>query len=118
MEDALYEFCKSAMDDYAAEGNNKDVYTFSIYTDTAHGSFVIYINNLESLNRSVEKALDRDRQRYPDKWDANGNTAREQLYYEFKYAEADYPFMYDSMPQRLQNGCVFTPASAWNSPII
>ncbi|MFD7522334.1 hypothetical protein [Paenibacillus chitinolyticus] len=62
VEDALYEFCKSAIDDYAAEGNNKDVYTFSIYTDTA----------------------------------------RERLYYEFKYAEADYPFMYDSLPQRLQ----------------
>ncbi|GKS11726.1 hypothetical protein YDYSY3_27260 [Paenibacillus chitinolyticus] len=98
----MYEFCKSAIDDYAAEGNNKDVYTFSIYTDTAHGSFVIYINNLESLNRSVEEALDRDRQRYPDRGDVNGNTAREQLYYEFKYAEADYPFMYDSMPERLQ----------------
>ncbi|WP_139996596.1 DUF4303 domain-containing protein [Paenibacillus paridis] len=90
VEDALYEFCQSALDDYIASGNNKDVYTFSIYTDTYHGSYLIYINNLECLNQSVEEAYGHD------------NMTREQLHLQFKYAEGDYPFMYESMPDRLQ----------------
>ncbi|MCQ6561254.1 hypothetical protein [Paenibacillus mendelii] len=102
VEDALYEFCIAALDVYAAEGNNKDVYTFSIYTDTYHGSYVIYINNLEGLNHSVEEALDYDRQQDLDSGDDHDTLAREQLYEEFKYAEADYAFMYEQMPERLE----------------
>lgn len=92
IEDALYEFGKAAVDDYIAKGNNKDVYTFSIQTDTVHGSCVIYINNLESLNQSVEQARSYDR-----------HTPREQLFQELQYAETDYPFMYyEKMPERLR----------------
>ncbi|TVX89746.1 hypothetical protein [Paenibacillus agilis] len=96
--DALYEYCKSALDDYIAEGNNKDIYTFSIYTDTYHGSYIIYINNLEGLNQSVEEALGGSLRQEDD----HDKLTREQLYYEFKYAEADYPFMYEKMPERLE----------------
>lgn len=92
VENALYAFCKSALDDYIAEGNNKDVYTFSIYTDTYHGSYLVYINNLESLNQSVEECLGRNRNKL----------TREQLFGEFKYAEADFPFMYENMPEQLE----------------
>lgn len=98
LEDALYEFCQSAMDNYVSEGNNQDIYAFSIYTDTYHGSYVIYINNLEGLDQSVEHALEYERKRHPERGD---DRIREQLYYELKYAEADYPFMYETMPERL-----------------
>lgn len=102
VEEALYEFCKSALRNYIAEGNNKDVYTFSIYTDTYHGDYVIYINNLECLNQSVEEALEHNRQRYLERKNGHYNLAREQLYQEFKYAEGDYTFMYEEIPERLQ----------------
>lgn len=100
VEDALYEFCQSALDDYTAEGNNEDVYTFSIYTDTYHGSYVIYINNLKGLDQSVEESLEYERRRHPERDD---NLTRQKLNYELKYSEADYPFMYEDMPERLQN---------------
>ncbi|MBD8497919.1 DUF4303 domain-containing protein [Paenibacillus arenosi] len=99
VEDALYEYCTAALEDYIAEGNNSDVYTFSIHTDTYHGSYIIYINNLESLNQSVEQTLSRSLQQK----NRRNNPTREQLYYEYKYAEGDYSFMYEDMPERLEN---------------
>ncbi|MCR8844473.1 hypothetical protein NQ117_12335 [Paenibacillus sp. SC116] len=98
IEDALYEYCTSALEDYITEGNNKDIYTFSIYTDTYHGGYVIYINNLESLNQSVEQTFNQSLQQQ----NGRKKPTREQLYYEFKYAEADYSFMYENMPERLE----------------
>ena len=103
MEDALYDFCKSALDDYIQEGNNKDVYTFSIYTDTYYGSYVIYINNLASLNQSVDEAYVRYQKNYIERGNDHYNQSREQLFSQFKYGEGDYSFMYEEMPERLQN---------------
>jgi len=102
MEDALYEFCMSAISDYIADGNNKDVYTFSIYTDTYHGSYVIYINNLASLNQSVDEAYIRYQKQYLEEGYDHWNRTRKQLFSEFKYGEGDYPFMYEDMPERLE----------------
>ncbi|WP_239618893.1 hypothetical protein [Cohnella mopanensis] len=102
VEDALYEFCKSALDDYIQNGNNNDVYTFSIYTDTYHGSYVIYINNLSSLNQSVDEAYIKYQRQYLEKGYDHYNQSREQLYSQFKYGEGDYSFMYEEMPERLQ----------------
>ncbi|WP_165861372.1 SMI1/KNR4 family protein [Paenibacillus paeoniae] len=101
-EDALYEFCLSAIDEYIAEGNNKEVYTFSIYTDTYHGSYIIYINNQESLNHSVEEAFAHDRQKDLESGNKRHHTTREELYEQFKYGEGDYPFMYDNTGERLE----------------
>ncbi|KRE86570.1 hypothetical protein ASG89_11240 [Paenibacillus sp. Soil766] len=102
IEDALYEFCQSALDDYIADGSNKDVYTFSIYTDSYNGSYVIYINNQASLNDSVDSAYVRYQKQYLEKGYKHYNKTREQLYHEFKYGEGDYPFMYENMPARLE----------------
>ncbi|MGO4547194.1 hypothetical protein AB4Z29_20645 [Paenibacillus sp. 2TAB23] len=102
MEDALYDFCRSALDDYIRDGNNKDVYTFSIYTDTYYGSYVIYINNMLSLNKSVDEGYVRYQQKYLETGYDHYNQSREQLYNQFKYGEGDYPFMYEEMPERLQ----------------
>lgn len=102
MEDALYDFCKSALDDYVADGHNQDVYTFSIFTDSYHGSYVIYINNLAVLNQTVDEAYVDYQKRYLEKGYDHYNQTRDQLYCQFKYAEGDYPFMYEEMPQRLQ----------------
>lgn len=99
MEDALYEYCKSAMDEYIAEGNNEDVYTFSIYTDTYHGSYIIYINNQNTLNEMVEDSYTRERKRHRNK---DESEVREKLCAELKYAEGDFSFMYEDMPERLE----------------
>ena len=103
IEDALYDFCKSAINEYIAEGNNQDVYTFSIFTDTAYGSYVIYINNVESLNQSVDEAYLRYQEKFHENGDEDYNQSREHLYDQFKHAEGDYPFMYEEMPERLEN---------------
>lgn len=103
VEDSLYKFCKSALSEYIAEGKNNDVYTFSIFTDTAHGNYVIYINNLEDLNLTVEEHLEYNRKRYLEKKYDHYNKSREQLYQELKYAEGDYPFMYEEIPGQLED---------------
>ncbi|WP_282935968.1 DUF4303 domain-containing protein [Paenibacillus sp. RC67] len=102
MEDALYEYCISALQDYIQDGNNQDVYTFSIYTDSYHGSYIIYINNLASLNQSVDESYVQYQQIYLEKGNDHYNRTREQLYLEFKYGEGDYHFMYEEMPERLE----------------
>lgn len=99
IEDALYEYCRSAVEEYITEGNNEDVYTFSIYTDTYHGSYVIYINNQNTLNEMVEDYYTRERERHPNK---DEHEIREKLYSDLKYAEGDFPFMYEDMPERLE----------------
>jgi hypothetical protein len=92
--DLLYEFCKDTITEFASTDDNKDVYTFSIFTDATHGSYIIYINNLDALNKSVEDAYNRNQKRYSRK--------KEQVYYEFKFAEGDYDFMFDDMPEELE----------------
>ncbi|WP_027086597.1 hypothetical protein [Cohnella panacarvi] len=81
---------------------DKDVYTFSIHTDTYHGSYTIYINNLASLNQSVDEAHSRYQKKYLETGKDHYNQSREQLFNEYKYSEGDYSFMYEEMPERLQ----------------
>ncbi|WP_261305292.1 hypothetical protein [Paenibacillus andongensis] len=50
IEDLLYFFCKKTIQEFSASNDNKDVYTFSIYTDATHGSYIVYMNNLEALS--------------------------------------------------------------------
>lgn len=102
MEDALYEFCLSAIEQYIQDDNNKDVYAFSIFTDTYHGSYIIYINNLASLNESVDRDFVRCQKMFLENGNDLYNRTREQLYHDFKYGEGDYPFMYEEMPDRLE----------------
>ncbi|MHA6482371.1 DUF4303 domain-containing protein [Paenibacillus sp. strain BS8-2] len=102
IEDALYDFCRSAIEDYILEGNNKDVYTFSIYTDTYYGSYVIYINNMASLNQSVDENYASYQNKYLETGYEHYNQSREQLYNQYKYGEGDYHFMYEEMPERLE----------------
>ncbi|MEO4053249.1 hypothetical protein [Solibacillus sp. CAU 1738] len=49
IENALYDFCKSAICNYIEEESNEDVYTFSICTDSYHSSYLVYINDQASL---------------------------------------------------------------------
>lgn len=52
----------------------------------------------EGLDQSVEQNLEYERKRHPER---GGDRIRERLYDDLKYAEADYPFMYETMPERL-----------------
>ncbi len=102
IEDALYEYCLSAIAQYIQDENNKDVYTFSIFTDSYHGSYIIYINNLASLNETVDNDFVRCQKKFLENGNDLYNRTREQLYQEFKYAEGDYPFMYEDTPDHLE----------------
>lgn len=103
VENALYDFCKAALASYVEEGRNKEVYTFSIYTDTYPSSYVVYINNRASLDETVDEYF----ARYQDTYAKTGNEiysqSREQLYRSLQFGEGDYPFMFEEMPDTLES---------------
>ncbi|SCW82305.1 protein of unknown function [Paenibacillus tianmuensis] len=103
MENALYDFCKSALSKYIEEGRNKDVYTFSIYTDSYCGRYVIYINNLDSLNQTADKYYARYQKEYSEKGKESYNQTREQILSSLQFSEGDYPFMFEEMPELLES---------------
>ena len=102
MENALYDFCKSALSTYIDEGRNKDVYSFSIYTDSYYGSYVIYINNCSSLDQTVDTYYASYQEKYMKTNDEFYNRTRDQVLNSLKFAEGDYPFMFEEMPDYLE----------------
>lgn len=99
VENALYDFCKSALTAYIEEGGNKDVYTFSIYTDSYNGSYIVYINNQASLDQTADEYYERYQKSYIK---TGYNQTKEQVYRSLKFSEGDYPFMFEEMPDRLE----------------
>lgn len=99
VENALYDFCKSALTAYIEEGENKDVYTFSIYTDSYNGSYIVYINNQASLEQTADEYYERYQKSYIK---TGYNQTKEQVYRSLKFSEGDYPFMFEEMPDRLE----------------
>ncbi|MFJ7665738.1 hypothetical protein ACIQXI_01440 [Lysinibacillus sp. NPDC097195] len=103
IENALYDFCKLAITSYIEEGRNKDVYTFSIYTDSYNGSYLVYINNRASLEQSVAECYESYQENYRRTGDEIYNQTKEQVYRSCKFSEGDYPFMFEEMPNRLES---------------
>lgn len=103
IENALYDFCKSALSTYIEEGGNKDVYTFSIYTDSYNGSYIVYINNRASLEQTAADYYARYQESYVRTGDEFYNQTKEQVYRSLKFSEGDYPFMFEEMPDRLES---------------
>ncbi|MFJ7405022.1 MULTISPECIES: hypothetical protein [unclassified Lysinibacillus] len=103
LENALYDFCKSAISNYIEEGRNKDVYTFSIYTDSYNGSYVVYINNRASLEQTVADCYARYQENYVRTGDEIYNQTKEQVYSSCKFSEGDYPFMFEEMPDCIES---------------
>lgn len=103
LENALYDFCKSAISNYIEEGRNKDVYTFSIYTDSYNGSYIVYINNRASLEQTVADCYDCYQENYMRTGDEIYNQTKEQVYRSSKFSEGDYPFMFEDMPACLES---------------
>ncbi|MEG0384107.1 MAG: DUF4303 domain-containing protein [Solibacillus sp.] len=111
IENALYDFCKSAICNYIEEESNEDVYTFSIYTDSYHSSYLVYINNQASLEQTVDDYYTSYQENYLKTGKKIYNETREQVYNSCKFSEGDYSFMFEEMPDRLENylemvGCV------------
>ncbi len=102
LENALYDFCKSAIARYIEEGRNKDVYTFSLYTDSYNGSYIVYINNRYSLEQTVAQYYAQYQESYLETGSKFYNQTLEQIYRSCKFSEGDYPFMYDEMPNGLE----------------
>lgn len=102
VENALYDYCKSALSTYIEEGGNKDVYTFSIYTDSYNGSYIVYINNRASLEQTAADYYTRYQESYVRTGDEIYNQTKEQVYRSLKFSEGDYPFMFEEMPDRLE----------------
>ncbi|UQZ87591.1 hypothetical protein SK3146_06893 [Paenibacillus konkukensis] len=98
IEDLLYHFCLDCIREFSETENNRDVYTFSIYTDATHGGFIVYMNNLAELHKSVQAAYDKSRSNYPER-----NRTMEQIYHDYQFSEGDYSFMYDGIPEPLEN---------------
>ena len=101
IEDGLYDFCKLAISTYIEEESNKDVYTFSIYTDSYNGSFLVYINDRNTL---AQTAVDYDAQyqrSYLKTGDEIYNQTLEQVVSSCKFSEGDYSFMFEDMPNEL-----------------
>ncbi|MFJ5792661.1 hypothetical protein ACIP9G_21605 [Lysinibacillus sp. NPDC093197] len=103
IENALYDFCKSAISNYIEEGSNEDVYTFSIYTDSYNGSYLVYMNNRASLDESVTDCYAHYQEKYIKTGDEIYNQTREQVYSSYKFSEGDYPFMFEEMPECLES---------------
>lgn len=103
VENSLYDFCKSALSNYIEEGRNKDVYTFSIYTDSYNGSYIVYINNQASLDQTVADYYAGYQESYFRTGDEIYNQTKEQVYRSLKFSEGDYPFMFEEMPDRLES---------------
>lgn len=103
VENELYDFCKAALASYVEEGKNKEVYTFSIYTDTYSSSYVVYINNRASLNETVDEYFAKYKEEYTRTGNEIYGQSREQLYRSLQFGEGDYPFMFEEMPDRLES---------------
>jgi len=103
LENALYDFCKTAISNYIEEGRNADVYTFSIYTDSYNGSYIVYINNRASLEQTVADCYASYQANYKKTGDEIYNQTKEQVYRASKFSEGDYPFMFEEMPACLEN---------------
>ncbi|MFJ5764998.1 hypothetical protein ACIP9C_06535 [Lysinibacillus sp. NPDC093210] len=103
IENALYDFCKSAISNYIEEGRNKDVYTFSIYTDSYNGSYLVYMNNQASLDHNVADCYANYQESFSRTGDEIYNQTREQIYSSCKFSEGDYPFMFEEMPDCLES---------------
>ncbi|MGE7020965.1 DUF4303 domain-containing protein [Solibacillus cecembensis] len=111
IENALYDFCKSAISNYIEEESNEDVYTFSIYTDSYHGSYLVYINDQASLEEIADDYYTSYQENYLKTGKEIFKETREQVYNSCKFSEGDYSFMFDEMPDRLESyletiGCV------------
>ncbi|MGI2295988.1 hypothetical protein [Paenibacillus sp. GXUN7292] len=102
MEDALYEFCVSALKQYREEDNNHDVYTFSLNIDTYHGSCTVYINNTESLLNSIQEALPYEKIRQKANTSQSDQDLYNNLLNDYQFSESDYGFIFDEWPERLQ----------------
>lgn len=102
LENALYDFCQSAIANYIEEGGNKDVYTFSLYTDSYNGSYIVYINNQDSLEQTVAQYYAQYQESYLRTGSKFYNQTLEQIYSSCKFSEGDYPFMYDELPNGLE----------------
>ncbi|MFJ7646134.1 hypothetical protein ACIQ1H_01220 [Lysinibacillus sp. NPDC097279] len=103
MENALYDFCKCAISNYIEEGSNKDVYTFSLYTDSYNGSYLVYINNRASLDENVADCYASYQEKYLINGDELYNQTREEIYSSYKFSEGDYTFMFEEMPECLES---------------
>ncbi|QTD41517.1 hypothetical protein [Sporosarcina sp. Te-1] len=103
VENALCDFCKSALSAYIEEGRNKDVYTFSINTDSYNGSYIVYINNQASIDQTVNEYYARYQESYNRTGDEIYNQTREEVYRSLKFSEGDYPYMFEEMPDRLES---------------
>lgn len=103
VENALYDFCKSAISNYIEEENNKDVYTFSIYTDSYNGSYVVYINNRASLDQTAADCYALYQENYFRTGGEIYNQTREEVYSSCKFSESDYLFMFEEMPHCLES---------------
>lgn len=111
IENALYDFCKSAIYNYIEEESNEDVYTFSICTDSYHSSYLVYINDQASLEEIAADYYESYQENYLKTGKEIYNESKEQVYYSCKFSEADYAFMFGEMPDRLESylemiGCI------------
>jgi len=100
IEDLLYSECKYHIDQFAETEDNKNVYTFSIYTDSMHGTYIVYLNNLNELDVSVKETFASNQ----ESEEASNYQQRslEQIRAEMKYAEGDFAFSYEELPEQLE----------------
>lgn len=96
IENELYDFCKLALSSFVEEeGRNKEVYTFSIYTDSYYGTYIIYLNNYALLNKTIDTYYAKRKERYAESGDEFYNVTREKVLDEIKYSEGDYDFIFE-----------------------
>ncbi|MCH7324010.1 DUF4303 domain-containing protein [Solibacillus sp. MA9] len=103
LENALYDFCKSAISNYIKEESNEDVYTFSIYTDSYHSSYLVYINDQATLEEVADDCYTSYQENYLKTGKKIYNETKEQVYHSCKFSEGDYAFMFDEMPDQLES---------------
>lgn len=53
-EEWLYRDCCRIIKEFANSEDNKEVYSFCIYSDLGHGSILLFINTLDSFNKNSE----------------------------------------------------------------
>ncbi|PZD96757.1 hypothetical protein DNH61_06050 [Paenibacillus sambharensis] len=102
IEDLLYQYCRESIEEFVETEHNDDVYTFSLYTDSSNGSYLVCINNLETLRRNVGETFESYQQQYKESGDDYYNRTEEQVYREYKYAEGDHVFCYEELPGELE----------------
>lgn len=103
IEDLLFQHCTETINKFENTDENKGVYVFSLYTDVTHGSFIIYMNTEESLEKTANRYYENYKKKFIETNDSFYDRSLEQIKISLRFSEGDFDFSFEEMPYKLND---------------